>query len=330
MSFGGVACIPSKPYAAIVNGKVISEVVIERDIKATTSNPALSRLSEDDFSALGGLRPGGPNTVNSRFAATLVYVRILSILIDEEIARQKVPLTAEDFQRTEQALRSRIGDPALFDSVDSAYRKYNVDTEAKLAALMAYRNTPQGQRAYYDANIRRYDETCYRSVTVVTEQQARDVKERVRGGQDFAAIAREVAGGQPLRNQKGEPVAPDTVNCTSVSQLLPQDREFVNSIPVNSVSEPLATPGSFTLVQVTSRGQRSFDQVQPEISSTLSQPENFFDEALARSKIKVNPRYGELKMAKPEEQQPAGVYPRKPSALSSGSRGDDQLLQLQE
>ena len=85
-----------------------------------------------------------------------------------------------------------------------------------------------------------------RHILVETEDQCNDLKTRIQGGEDFAALAKEHSK-CPSGRQGGE------LGTFGRGQMVREFDEVVFSAPVNEVQGPVKTQFGYHLVEVTSR-----------------------------------------------------------------------------
>ena len=318
------ACQPTDDYAAVVNGHTISASVIEDELHAITSNPQYSAAIDSELagaSNAGGLRPGGPNTVNAKYVAQVLYNRIVVQLIEEQIAAKHLTVTPDQRQKAEQTLRSQ--ESAGFESLAANYRDYLINREAELAAVMATRSTPEQQRAYYDANKASFTSYCVSHIMVATLDQANAIEARLASGEDFATLAKT----ESIDNQGSGSSAVNggALGCgteADLQQLPPAFHDAVLKLKEGQVSPPVQLGGNFSVIKLTTLKQPTFEDEQSAIQQRLSDPTQFFTEALSAAKIKVNPRFGEFQAPNASAGVTADVHPHPAKVLTpEGTNG---------
>lgn len=312
------ACDPARPYAAIVDGHVIPASVINDEIHAIVSNPAYKSTLDQELSAgtgAGGIQPNGANTVNATYVAQLVYYRVLVQLIDKTIAENHIVVTPADTAHAQQTVQQDLNDPVLYNSLPKSYIDYLVSRQAKLSAVLAWRDSPQAEQAYYNAHQSDYVTYCVQHILVQQQQQAEDIYNQLQAGGDFAALAKADSIDPGSAGQGG------SLGCNSAAslqQFIAPFRDAVFSLPVGVVSQPVQSQYGWHLIEVTSKTQSTFDQSKSDISQKLSSPTDFFTTELANAKITINPRYGEYIPGDPTSGQTPQIVPWPPNALPSG------------
>ena len=315
VAFVSTACSPTTPYAAKVNGRVIESEVIDDQLHAISSNSRYSELLKQELGQIGGLNPGGPNTVNAQFAASQVYDRVLAMLIHDELQRRNLTVTPDTRAKVAESLKG--GDAELFDTLAADYRDHIVTVQAELQTILESRSTIEVQRKYYEENKPQFTETCFRQLQVVDAAKAGEIRARLIAGEDFGLLAREAAGpdGAPPRTEP---------TCASDEQLA--QNEFVQTtlaaLAVNGVTEALPVQGGSVLVQLTSRKNLTFEEAQEKILPLVAAPQALFAELLKDADIKVNPRYGDFVPADPEQDRPAAITPHQPVLLPDDSASE--------
>jgi len=308
LALASSACTPTTPYAATVNGHVIESRVIEDELHAITSNPRYAQALDAELANLGGLRPGGPNSVNSQYAASLVYEQVLAVLIHDELVARNLTVTPDAKAAVITSLRQQGNDPTLFDSLAADYRDHVVTVQTELQAILDSRSTPADLRKYYDEHASEFNQTCFRQVPIVDPATAEDIRTRLQAGGDFVALAKEAGG------PDAQPASPEP-SCATDNQLNETARKILADLKINDVTEPVRAQSGFILVQVVSRKQLGFEESEAAIKEQLADRQAFFAEILGKAKIKVNPRYGDFVPADPASGRAAAITPHEAVVL---------------
>jgi parvulin-like peptidyl-prolyl isomerase len=246
----------------------------------------------------------------------LVFNRIRVELIEEEVRRLNLTVTPQQRQQAEQSVVQDTGDQSLFDSLAANYKNYLITRQAELSAVLAARDTPEAELAYYNSHKSQYTQTCVRHILVPTQQQAQSVHDRIAGGADFATVAKN----ESIDNQGdgGSAAKGGDLGCFSdddLSQFIAPFRDAVRGLAVDQLSEPVQSQYGFHIIEVTSRTQKSFDDAKSDVSKQLTSATSFFTEQLNKAKIKVNPRYGDYHPADASSGQDATLTPHTPVTL---------------
>lgn len=321
------SCSQATPWAARVNGETISVETIENELLAVTSNPRYSAALDGELGAGsegGGLRPGGPNTVNASFTAQSLSNRVLVTLMEQRAEADGVEVTAEQRAAAEQQVRGQNEDPAVFDSLAGDYRRYLVDRQALLAALLAARATPEALRRAYDADPGKYATSCVRHILVGTGDAASAIRSRIAGGENFADIAR----AESLDNQDpgGSAGQGGDLGCftrAQTEQFVGPFRDAINSLSQGELSLPVATQFGSHIVQITSVRRPTYEEAQTDIGQELGNAASLFTEVLATADVEVDPRYGTFRPADEASGRSAGIEPPNAFALPDKRPSDE-------
>ncbi len=280
---------PTKPYAAKVNGVVIPESTIKRELRSVLASPQYTEAINQNLESSGSkLQPAGANTVNSTYAAQTVYNRVVAELMNQELANKHLTVTAEQLKTTKDNFRSNPNDAQLFDSLDASYTDFVVLFQTQLQVLTEARSTPEALQDYFDKHPQEFGQVCFRQIALPDETSATTFRTRVLAGEDFALLVRTQteAGGQTFDPSIVEP------DCVNRIELNDRAREILDAIPVNGVSDPIPTGQSYVLAQVTSKPSQTFEEVKESIKQKVATPSAVLADLVANADIKVNPSYG--------------------------------------
>lgn len=306
-------CGDSTDYAAKVNGQVISAKTIMDELHTITSNPRYVTLLDSQLKAQGGLgiQPAGENTVNARYTAQLVFNRMLVELIDQAAAKGNIVPTPQQTQAAEQSVQADLGDLGLYGSLPSSYRTYLIDRQAKLPAITASRDTPQGERAYYESHQADFTTYCVSHILVDSQAEATQLRKQiVEDNGDFAALAKQFS--QDNRSTDSSASNGGALGCfprPELDQFIEVFKNAALALPANEVSQPVQSQFGYHLIKVTSKTIEPFDKVQSQISDQLSDPSTFLTEQLDAATVKVNPRFGVYHKGNPSQGSAASVTP---------------------
>jgi parvulin-like peptidyl-prolyl isomerase len=323
LTLGLSACGGSDDYAARVNGHDISTKLILDELHTITSNPRyVASLNEQLGDSGNGtaLQPSGDNTVNAQYTAQLLFNRVIVELIEEDYNANHLTVTPDQTAQAEQTVRADLQED-VFNSMPASYREYLVDRLAKLSAVMAARDTPQKEQAYYDAHKDDYTQYCVRHILVNSETQAAQLRKQiVDDGTDFAALAKQYSiDSQGEGSSASQGGALGCFDKTQLDQFIQVFRDATLQLPVNEISQPVQSQFGYHLIQVTSKTQQSFDDAKKGISQQLGSTDTFINEALAKAHIKVNPRFGQYQPANATAGTSAGIAPPAVNAVTPKS-----------
>ncbi len=276
-----------RPAAAAVQGHDVPAAVVEDMMDALTS-------VEPRF------RGQGEGTYGSQGVTT-----VLTYLVDRELAfaevrQRKVKISAEDRKTGKTNLLAQLGQDEkqarrVFDQLDRSTRDHLVEREAAQIALqgdLGRGGDAEGRaRAAYDANRAQFSTACLSALTVEDEAAADAARQRIEGGDDFAAVAKDVS----IDDQAA---AGGDIGCISLQQINdPQVAQLIAQAKDGSLVGPFGQPGQIVLVQVREHGQQAFEDVKDQIIAQLppaGQEELAAEMARLKKKadIHVDPRFG--------------------------------------
>ena len=319
------ACVggDSDNYAARVNGHDISTQLILDELHTITSNPRYVAALNEQLGDTGdgtALQPAGDNTVNAQYTAQLLFNRIIVELIEEDFEKNHLTVTPDQTAQAERTVREDLQDE-VFNSMPASYRSYLVDRLAKLSAVMAARDTPQLEQAYYDTHKDDFAQYCVRHILVSSQTQAAQLRKQiVDDGGDFAAAAKQYS--EDNQGQGSSASQGGALGCfskTELDQFIQVFRDATLQLPVNQVSQPIQSQYGYHLIEVTSKTQQSFSDAKDGISKQLGSTDAFITEALSSAKIDVNPRFGVYQPGNAAQGTNAGIAPPKANAVTPKS-----------
>lgn len=303
-------CSSFRSYAAEVNGERISQDELRTELKAILDNDDYLEQVDEQFSgdtqgqerAIGE----GKGTFNSVFVAAVLNRRIGFELIHQELERRKLKVSGEQLRQTRQTLEERLT-KKVFGAFPKSYQSDLVRVFTEQLVLEQALGTSSVDDAavkrFYDANPEAFAQTCVRHILVGSEAEAAGVKSRLDAGGDFAAIAK----AESTDNQvpQGSAQQGGDLGCVPKGSLVPEFETAMDGLQPGQVSGPVQTTFGFHIIQVTERKTVSLEEATPRIRQNLqSQAPNplgaFVQQAMAKAKIVVNPRYGKFVKSGPE------------------------------
>lgn len=295
-------CASTAPYAAVVNGRRLSQRDLNRELEAIRANRDYLAQVEQGFANQGRRVLGtGRGTFDSVFVARVLNRRIAFELVGEEVRRRKLRITAADLRRFRSELAGSVGERRLLDAFPRPYREELTRRSAEVAALQAALSKKvdaDAVKAFYERNPQMFRETCVRHILVDTKEKAADLKARVTRGEDFAALAK--AESKDKQGPTGGSAARGgDLGCVTTGSFVPEFEQAMAALQPGNVSDPVQTQFGFHLIEITGRKVKSLEEATPDIRRRLESQsegrlEQFVARALTRSKIVVNPRYGKF------------------------------------
>ena len=161
-------------------------------------------------------------------------------------------------------------------------------------------------KAYYDQHKSEYEEAKARHILIrfkgspvpvksgekdLTEEEAlakaKDLREKIVKGGDFAALAKAES------DDAGSGANGGDLGTFTHGRMVKEFEQTAFSLPVGQVSEPVKTQFGYHIIQVESRGTKSFEEVKPQIEGKMK-PElakKAVDEVKSKTKVTISDDY---------------------------------------
>ena len=323
---GGVAwaslSVPSN--AAVVNGQVITQGQVNADVSAiAASAPYFCYLNAESYEGsqgqqqlpaadgVGQASEGGAHTAStSAFVASYLETAVGHQLIAQLAAQHHVHLTSDDLSSARSVLEGQISSveqevagqpegcssstdpitgaavlktlPAAFVAEQVRFIALVTDLEEDISGIGS--STADLER-YFHAHPKEFESTCFTVGRYATEAAAQADRASVYEGASFATLAAATGLGN-----EGCPIF------SQVASGLPTSAKL-GTLPVNTVSSPIAYDGDYLLVEFTRQSPVPFKtaevavkQAAQEAGAAASQAVINRDEVSAH--VDLDPRYG--------------------------------------
>lgn len=300
------ACNPVTPYAAVVNGTVISRATLNSELAAIAGNPSDVASIESATSAGGSaltIRGNGPGTYGSTFASEVLRQEILYTLIDQELAHRHLSVSSYELQaaRTDVpgALQGSGQTAVNLDQFPAAYQQTLVRRQAELEALEANLAgkalTAEAVSEYYSAHSTEFYEACASRIEVSSQLEALAVEADLAKGTPFATEATSKSTDTQTSSQGGQ------IGCGSGLQFQSSfGTEFANTVAtveLGKPSAPVAVPTGYDIIEVSQRQALPPSAAEGQIRQLLTGGgqtalETILTRAVATARVSVDARYG--------------------------------------
>ena len=293
------ACGSASAAAATVNGRTIDRSDFEREIEALVENEELRAASGGGEGLLGK----GKDTADARLTAGWLTAVIYDALITEEFERRKLKITEEDRGAAETQLADQFGNPKVADSFPKWFRERlsgrNARAVAVRTALTGRSQSEADLRKYYDENKDQFVQVCLSHVLVKSSQEdAEAALARIRGGQDFAAVAKDVSEDETTAPKGGD------LGCNFAGLFVEEFAAAARSAAIGEPTDVVQTQFGFHILLVKDRPEAPFESVRTQVKTNLNNETQqafatFLSKAAAKAKVTVDPRYGTFKAEPP-------------------------------
>ncbi len=313
---GMAACKSATPYAAKVNGTVLSKAGLDQELNAIRDNEKYLQALEQANVAVKG--PGdNAGTFNSGFVARILTRRIYLELIHQEVTRRKLKVSDEDLDVAREQLVSSIGDPKVLDAFDEGYYNEIRRTTAEVYVLQnaLADSSDASLRKYYNDHLDQFEAACAAHILVETKAQADDIVKLLGKAKDKKATFADLA--KKRSKDTGSGANGGDLGCASPSGYVAEFKAAVRTQKIGVIGQPVKTQFGYHVIRVDSREDaKPFSEVKEQVRTAITDSQQgpfneFLTEASSKAKIEVNPRYGTFDKS---GQSPEVVPPKAPAA----------------
>ena len=309
------ACNPVTPYAAVVNGTVISQSAVTGEAAAIQSDPAQASGLK--------IQGAGPGTYSTSFLAKVLTRQIDFVVVEQALARRHLDVTSGDLTAARADLLNGLYTPAQLARFPGWYRSELIRRQAdetKLFAAVAHADVSAGAvAAYYAAHRDDFLTVCGARIVVSTPAAAAQVESDLAKGASFEAEAAAKSQDTQTSSQGGQlGCAPGLAYQQSFGPLVGL---AVETRPVGVALPAIAQPEGLTIFEVLSRSTpapaTALSTVRSYlVSSGQSAAGTLINTGLVHSSITVDARFGRWTTAKGQDQ----VVPPAAPKVRSDSR----------
>jgi foldase protein PrsA len=294
MATGAAACKSVEPYAAKVNGVIVSKADIDDELQAIRDNPQYRQAIEQSVPVTGS----GSDTFNSSFVAQVIKRRIYFELIHQELVRRNLKVKESDLALSRQEVDSSMPSPGVFAKFPKSYRTWLVRTNAEVDILQnnLAKVTDANLRAYYDEHKDQFESVCAAHILVGTKAQADSIEKQIAKAKDKNATFSEIA--KKSSTDTGSGAQGGDLGCASPSTYVAEFKDAVRTQKVGVIGPPVKSQFGYHIIRVDKRDEaKSFDEVKDEVRTAMTEGEQgafneFLSKASKTADIEVNPRYG--------------------------------------
>ncbi|MCU1368863.1 MAG: hypothetical protein JWO77_57 [Ilumatobacteraceae bacterium] len=276
---GGTGLVGTPP-AATVNDTRISQATVDQMVQGSKkmleaqidearssagADPAATQELEAQIVQARAPFERGEYTYSTTAGSQALTELIISQLYEEAVAEAGGKITDEDRAQAKEQLSSRTGYKESGKVVRDTYLRGGAANYA-LQRLVPkdLQDALTGAAAQYEAQLqqvyeqqkRSFDQVCSYVLQTQDEAAATAAADRIRAGEDAAAVAGEVMGAE---------AAPQCDATATIAQAFGEDA----SLAKGSILGPLDTGGGFVVLVVDSTKTASFDEVREQIAASV-------------------------------------------------------------
>lgn len=287
--------------AATVDGHEISLDVISDEIDIIEANDAYRNALEESYGKQ--ITEGG--TFDAAFAAQLLTIDVYYEVIERDLERRGVEISAEALATAEAEIANQFGSrPEILEAFPESYQQQLHDRRAMIETvnLEIAAGIGDDERTFYDDNPEEFTEICVSHALVglqggrtpaEAKKAAQDLYDRVEGGEDFEDIATNESDDTTAAADQG------ALGCGSrlTLQFDPVFLEAAFALETDVVSEPVQTQFGSHLILVTSRKVPNYRDVADQVESVMinahtTRVNEYFKRLICSADVDVNARYG--------------------------------------
>lgn len=324
------ACGSTAPTAYTVNGERTSQKSVDDELEQFQKNKDYR-----DAVGLGDVQGAGKGTFKAEFVAQIVTRAIYYELVSQELDKRNASVSAADLANARKELESQIAaDPQtgqpdtekgkeILAKFSESYQETLVRRQAevsKLQKILSKTDTSDAAlKKYFDAHQEDFTQVCAKHVLVDTKAEADAVAAELKGGADFAAVAKAKSKDTGSAQQGGD------LGCASPGQYVDEFKKATLDQPIGAIGDPVQTQFGFHVIQVYDRKAPAFDdatkdkvrqQLEAESGNAIN---TWLEGAIKKATVKLNARYGTWDKT-PSDGSPGHVVP--PAEKSSSGGGE--------
>ena len=288
-------CGSVTPTAAVVkfshDSVKIDRSDFERELQALNDNKRLQAAAGGG----GGLSGAGKDTVDPRLSAGWLTAVIYDKLITHEFERRHLKITADDTELAKSQLSTQFGNPDVANAFPAWFQKRLVERNARAVSLRGALSgldfSEDSLKKYFEAHKDGFTQNCLSHILVKTKAEADAALARIKGGEDFAAVAKAVSIDTGSGAKGGD------LGCNPRGAFVPEFDKVAETQPVGQVSDPVQTQYGFHIILVRERKAASYDDAKEQAKAAVNAESqgafrDFLGAAVSAARVTVDKRFG--------------------------------------
>jgi hypothetical protein len=280
------ACNPVNPYAALVNGSTISQHDVSIELNSIGNDPSyLQALTQN---GAGAVRGSGAGTFSSAFVSQVLTRQIQYSVIHQEVLRRHLAVGAEAIAaQAPSVAASTPGYQKLPKAYQQVLLQRSADAAALEAAVSGIAAGPAGAQLYIQSHAEQFVTACAQHILVKTQAEALQVEGALAGGSTFAAVAKAVSIDTGSAAQGG------SLGCQSANAYVAPFAHAVETLPLNTVSQPVQSQFGWHVIEVSSRTAEPAAQAAQDVQQlTINSINGVLRQDFAKAAVVVDSHYG--------------------------------------
>ncbi len=289
----------------------------ERELKALHDNKQLQASSEGG----SGLSGAGKNTLDPRLTAGWLTFIIQDKLVSHEVDRRRLQVIPAHTEAAKAQLPTQFGSEEAVAAFPQWFLDRQIERNSRAVALQSALGgvdlSDDSLRKYFEDHKADFSLNCVSHILVRSKAEADSTLARLKGGEDFAAVAGQVSVDRGTAPKGGD------LDCNPKGAFVPEFDQAASELPIGQLSDPVQTQYGFHILRVRERQDGSFESARDQIRALLNaQSQNayrqFLRESLASVRVTVDKRYGTFEPPAPG-QVPVVVPPQPPQPKTQRS-----------
>lgn len=200
-------------------------------------------------------------------------------IIDLEAKKQKIKISDKDVEKEIEEMKDKYGGAEAFDQVmaqsglDIETLKDNIAMNMKIEKLLGpdITITDEELAEYFEEKkdeLKESEQVKARHILVATEEEAKEVSEKLGGGEDFGKLAEEYS------TDEGSKAAGGDLGFFGKGEMAAEFEESAFSLEVNKVSDPIKTQHGYHIIEVLEKKEAkeaNFEEVKDDLKDALLQ-----------------------------------------------------------
>ncbi|WP_436865991.1 peptidylprolyl isomerase PrsA [Bacillus fungorum] len=234
-------------------GTIISCVVLALSACGSSDNVVTSKVGNVTEKELS-------KELRQKYGESTLYQMVLSkALLD------KYKVSDEEAKKQVEEAKDKMGDN-FKSTLDQVGLKNEDELKEKMKPEIAFEKAIKATVTEKDVKDNYKPEMKVSHILVKDEKTAKEVKEKVNNGEDFAALAKQYSEDTGSKEQGGQ------ITSFASGQTVKEFEEAAYKLDAGQVSEPVKTTYGYHIIKVTDKKElKPFDEVKDQIRKDLEQ-----------------------------------------------------------